>query len=245
MDKIENGLRPHRQRKHAVTGFTLIELLIVIAIISILATILFPVFGRARENARRAGCQSNLKQLGLGVAQYMQDYDSTYPRWQYAYTSGTTQATWDVVVFPYTKSAQLLTCPSDSYSPEVTVSAYNNAKLKRSYTMPRNISEYGIADATVPAPAKTVLLAERKGCYNNGDAHWIACSTAENIGEQLRRNGTSDQEYRHLNTSNFLFFDGHVKVRAGGAGNYPRFEGYNYDSSNGTTTWVTDPIPQE
>ena len=57
------------------TGFTLIELLVVIAIIAILAAILFPVFGRARENARRTSCISNARQLGLAVLQYASDYD--------------------------------------------------------------------------------------------------------------------------------------------------------------------------
>lgn len=58
-------------------GFTLIELLVVIAIISILAAILFPVFARARENARRTSCMSNLKQINLGLLQYTQDSDFT------------------------------------------------------------------------------------------------------------------------------------------------------------------------
>ena len=65
--------------KQGKTAFTLIELLVVIAIIAILAAILFPVFARARENARRSSCQSNLKQLGLAFAQYTQDYDERYP----------------------------------------------------------------------------------------------------------------------------------------------------------------------
>src|SRR5438093_9492423 len=71
----------HHSDKHRSdrSGFTLIELLVVIAIIAILAAILFPVFGRARENARRSSCQSNLKQLSLGMLQYTQDYDERFP----------------------------------------------------------------------------------------------------------------------------------------------------------------------
>ena len=61
-------------------AFTLIELLVVIAIIALLAAILFPVFARARENARRSSCGSNMKQMGLAVQQYSQDYDERFPR---------------------------------------------------------------------------------------------------------------------------------------------------------------------
>jgi prepilin-type N-terminal cleavage/methylation domain-containing protein len=67
-----------QQSTYRRTGFTLIELLVVIAIIAILAAILFPVFARARENARRASCMSNLKQIGLGMMMYVQDYDGKY-----------------------------------------------------------------------------------------------------------------------------------------------------------------------
>ena len=65
-------LRSFDARRPA-SGFTLIELLVVIAIIAILAAILFPVFGRARENARRSSCASNIRQLGLAAMQYTQD----------------------------------------------------------------------------------------------------------------------------------------------------------------------------
>src|SRR5256714_15149834 len=66
----------HMRRNAA---FTLIELLVVIAIIAILAAILFPVFAKAREQARKTACTSNVKQLGLAWMMYVQDYDETFP----------------------------------------------------------------------------------------------------------------------------------------------------------------------
>lgn len=105
------------------SGFTLIELLVVIAIIAILAAILFPVFGRARANARRASGLSNLKQIGLGMAQYLQDYDDHYPgtvteRQGTAYfgVADTAEATAPFSIRaklqPYIKSIQLFKDPS-------------------------------------------------------------------------------------------------------------------------------------
>lgn len=96
-------------------GFTLIELLVVIAIIAILAAILFPVFARAREKARQANCQSNEKQILLGLTMYKADYDSRYPRnafTPYGRCSGQPGYDWMEVTQPYTKNWQLFMCPS-------------------------------------------------------------------------------------------------------------------------------------
>ncbi len=93
-------------------GFTLIELLVVIAIIAILAAILFPVFARARENARKTTCASNLKQLGIGCMMYAQDYDELLPCDYYACNSSTTHTRLAVQISPYLKNMGILYCPS-------------------------------------------------------------------------------------------------------------------------------------
>lgn len=93
--------------KHIKSGFTLIELLVVIAIIAILAAILFPVFAQAREKARQSQCISNFKQIGLGIMQYVQDFDEYYPP-SIVSTSGggsfTTGYDWSWCINPYIKS---------------------------------------------------------------------------------------------------------------------------------------------
>lgn len=118
-----------RQSEHSapvmqLKGFTLIELLVVVAIIAVLAAILFPVFARARENARRASCMSNLKQMGLAMMMYTQDYDEHMPSYLleghgnkiFPAPNGNkySRQPWFFAIYPYAKSSQLFNCPSES-----------------------------------------------------------------------------------------------------------------------------------
>ena len=108
--------RSNNSRRH--NGFTLIELLVVIAIIAILAAILFPVFAQARAKARQASCASNLKQLGLGMLMYVQDYDERFPfgGWQPNTAAGNTDNTWEWqnTIAPYIKSKGVYACPEST-----------------------------------------------------------------------------------------------------------------------------------
>jgi prepilin-type processing-associated H-X9-DG protein len=96
----------------------LIELLVVIAIIAILAAILFPVFAQARERARTAVCTSNVRQIGMAVKMYIQDYDEFYPIWHaYHKKSNDPHLGIEEELRPYTRSADLFRCPNDQGGP--------------------------------------------------------------------------------------------------------------------------------
>lgn len=98
-------------------AFTLIELLVVIAIIAILAAILFPVFAQAREKGRQTSCMSNMKQLGLGIIQYAQDYDETNPLGNQGDANIVPGfewiSSWAYVTQPYVKTYAVYRCPDD------------------------------------------------------------------------------------------------------------------------------------
>ncbi len=116
---------PHqdvRRRRVPCLGFTLIELLVVVAIISILAAILFPVFASAREKARQITCASNLRQIGLAMVQYVQDNDEVLvtiggPSASnfFAASSPTGVYKWMDSVYPYAKSEQVFDCPDRKF----------------------------------------------------------------------------------------------------------------------------------
>ena len=150
-------------------GFTLIELLVVIAIIAILAAILFPVFQKVRENARRAACTSNLKQLSLAFVQYTQDSDEQLPDSASGATPG--GPGWVVpppalfafpinvaqgAIYPFVKSAGVYTCPSDSKAGTSGLSYSMNEYL--GYTPTGKPLSLAGADH----PSQTILLVDEQ-----------------------------------------------------------------------------------
>jgi prepilin-type N-terminal cleavage/methylation domain-containing protein/prepilin-type processing-associated H-X9-DG protein len=126
-------------------GFTLIELLVVIAIIAILAAILFPVFAQAREKARAITCASNLKQIGLGMLQYVQDYDETFPQAEWFDGGNNTYASWREDIYPYVKEG--LGVPGFGY-PTARIGVW----LCPDFPDQNQYATYGANDNVIPDP---------------------------------------------------------------------------------------------
>ena len=195
----------NRQEDRALRtrGFTLIELLVVIAIIAILAAILFPVFARAREKARQASCQSNLKQQGLGCIMYAQDYDEIFPRniWTAAgvWPQPVHQFTYAHLIYPYTKNVQIFRCPSSGYT-GYTPSSGGTGDIGPILQIP--YGDYGFNQwmaqrvmAQIDRPAERLLCMDAQNPWND---------TCVNAGRLC---------FRHSEQGNFTFADGHVKSR--------------------------------
>jgi prepilin-type N-terminal cleavage/methylation domain-containing protein/prepilin-type processing-associated H-X9-DG protein len=201
-------------------AFTLIELLVVIAIIAILAAILFPVFARARENARRASCQSNMKQLALGFHQYLQDYDELYP----IYNSPTAPVGWADKLQPYLKSIQLLQCPSDTTEAPGGATPWNTlGYTDYAYNLSLGFDNVtstakGMHSAAITQVARTVLLVDQgtDPAVNSRAYHWTAGAGSFNTAASpARPPGRATflgvNPHRHLEGANYAFTDGHVK----------------------------------
>lgn len=223
-------------------AFTLIELLVVIAIIAILAALLFPVFSRAKETAKRTSCMSNVKQIGTATALYLSDHDGYYPQ-----TRRTSQqpeiddidGSWEepdlgsifVKLSRYigpllTESSvnkqRLFACPTDG-DPFGSACAVSNpdAPPVTSYLV-NGFFVFGLNESQVEKPANTIYFAERRSqardnvppyCDDTYRPWWNAQNSQAPEDEMDSLYGAIATR-RHLDLSNYTFADGHAKAMA-------------------------------
>ncbi len=202
-------------------GFTLIELLVVIAIIAILAAILFPVFAKAREKARQTACLNNQKQLGLGLMQYTQDYDETYP--PCAFYDGGGWALRNLLsdlLEPYTKNKQIWHCPSEpgtgiEYSPadggywpmDFAVNFNLHPWYNRDYNGGTGTTI--VSMAAVQNPAQVCSMFDVK--TNPGSAGYAFWLRYVDYVWKKTQTGSPKIFEIHSEGLNFIFADGHAK----------------------------------
>ncbi len=214
--------RSSRLTNAARRGFTLIELLVVIAIIAILAAILFPAFAKAREAARRSSCSSNMKQIGIGLMQYSQEYDEQQPPVSDSIPATAGTFIWVDSIQPYLKSYDVFRCPSSNSSSSSLPMANRSATSQAIVSYAPNVlvtSDAGdqgyLSDnsssslAAENSPASTIAVVE-----SNGTTTTSPSTSFTKTNDRFKIN---DSEYAntlfagHLGTSNYLFADGHVK----------------------------------
>lgn len=227
-------------RPRGCRGFSLLELLIVLGVIALLGALLFPVFSRAREKARQGTCQSNLRQTGLAILQYVQDNDDRLPPGTQLEPSPYMGTGWATNVAPYLRNHNMLHCPSDGVSADpnrLPVSyAYNQSLVRSNST--NVLTRLNLSQFT--SPPQTVLCFEvRHGLFDkrdpldnespcgNGVGLWggnrgnaaynlqYATGPLDSFGGDSSNNNIADNgetfPAMHMEGANYLAVDGHVK----------------------------------
>lgn len=223
-------------------GFTLIELLVVIAIIAILAALLFPVFARAKETAKKTACLSNVRQIGLGTMMYLDDFDGAYPQTKPGtsqpdvddasggYEEPDTASIFDLLL-PYIGSGQhkagqnlskgkIYACPDDpdAFGQQCTISN-PDAPDVTSYLV-NGYFVFGLGESGVDKPSTTIYFAERRS-QPSGDIPpycdylyrpWWNPSNSLAPEDDMSATAGAIATRRHLDLSNYVFADGHIKA---------------------------------
>lgn len=202
-------------------GFTLIELLVVIAIIAILAAILFPVFSRAREQARKASCQSNLKQIANAMLMYAQDWDERFPctpYWKCGRAQSAIYSRWYLLIYPYVKNQQIFFCPSGKSAGgwdeapgwDPNRLSYGMGKIANCHNMdPYEEAGYSLAEYQQPAQSILVADSTHRG---DGASRWEKIAFAGGpCGPGCNPQYQTEDNTRHSGGANIAFVDGHVK----------------------------------
>ena len=243
-------------------AFTLIELLVVIAIIAILAAILFPVFQKVRENARKITCASNEKQLGLGFIQYTQDFDEKYPNNRRQDPGKPFPSYWFDYITPYLKSLDVFKCPDNPHKDQIR---YNSGDASDSpYTVSYGYNVHiGEADpgyspagtnalslSGIDSPSNKILISETNSLFAEDfyyNASGALLGSAPGLGGSS--NNLPDLYAGHTGRMNLLFCDGHVKsllptqtVSAPGAANqFNMWGGMGNATNNPVNNYVSSP----
>lgn len=191
-------------------GFTFWQLLAILTLVTVAALILFPIFARVRGGRPegRYSCQSNLKQIGLGVMQYCQDWDEKFPIVNVKDTNINEQNPlgWADALQPYIKSTALFRCPTKFFSGE-HIEGEKKSPSERDYTdyfYNRRLNETEIKElANTPS---TVLFGEGNDGSDAANARYSLAA----IPDAWLKDKNSPI-YRHLEGANYAFADGHVK----------------------------------
>lgn len=213
-------------REQRQSGFTLIELLVVIAIIALLAAILFPVFARARENARKSSCANNLKQIGIGIAQYTQDFDESFPIQTSNSAAPAQGATFVTLLQPYVKNSQIFICPSASRKVATSSMSDSTDYLWQAPKPPWNASSqgsYGVNNNVVLSVGPAFTLSDIAHPTITALAFDCAWYSGSNVLD-----GNVQGAQRHFDGINYVFLDTHVKWQKvkGTNGASPNFNPY-------------------
>ena len=215
------------------SAFTLIELLVMIAIIAILAAILFPVFAQARAKARQTACLSNMKQMGTAMMMYAQDYDEGLPAWNWGLITAAAFPTWDTppfywdnVLLPYVKSGNpglndrggVWKCPSVPYANTIRSYGYSQVLMREGWETNSNGTAYRFPSLPlIDASAQTIFVGDGGAFGRMAPPWWFQSYTNRGgtatvlPGSPSTTNNNWEWPDRHSNGANYVFCDGHAK----------------------------------